>query len=411
MQALITSRSKWQMVLSLGTLVIAIFIPFIFPKGFVLTFLTQVTIVSVFALSYNMLLGQTGLLSFGHAVYSGIGGYFAIHMINKLGADFFGLGMAGIPLIGAVGGAVAGFVFGYISTQRAGTVFAMITLGVAEMIVALAAMLPTLSGGEAGITTNRMLSSPVIGVDFGSPQQVYYVAMTWFVVSVLAMYAVTLTPLGRLANAVRDNAERAAFVGFNPRRVRHTMMILAGGFAGVAGGMSILNYELVTSENLGIGQSGMVLIATYLGGIGNFLGPIVGAFIYVLFLSLVSTLTKAWLLYFGILFITIVLFAPDGLVSILRNETFKRLPAYKICLAVTLTIVAVVVIEAVYALHENGVGDVQSSLTSVTDIRHYVVATLVIVVVGVVATIYRISKAGPVALKVAADLSSKGQSR
>lgn len=329
---------------------VLIAISLIWPKGFVLTFLSQVAILAIFAMSYNVLLGQTGLLSFGHAVYAGLGAFCAIHVLNVFGADALGLGVLALPLAGGLGGALAGIVFGFVSTRRSGTTFAMITLGIAEMISASALMIPDLFGGEAGVTTNRMLSRTVLGIDFGSDRQIYLITMAWAAVALAAMYFLTRTPLARIANAVRDNADRAAFISFDPQTVRFLMMVVAGFFAGIAGGISVLNYELVTVENLGPVQSGMVLIAVYLGGIGYFLGPVVGALIYVLFLTLLSTITKAWLLYFGLLFIGVVVFVPAGLASLVVDTAWtKRLTAARIALMALGMTVGIATIEAIYA--------------------------------------------------------------
>lgn len=324
--------------------------PLLFGKGIALAFMLQFAIVSIFAMSYNMLLGQTGMLSFGHAVYAGVGGYCAIHFLNRLGADGLGLGMIALPLVGGIGGAVAGLILGYVSTRRSGTTFAMITLGIAEMVVALALLLPGVSGGEAGITTNRMLSTARLGINFGSDVQVYYFAWGWAALSIALIYAYTRTPMGRLANAVRDNPERVSFIGFNPQKLRLSVMVLAGFFAGISGAVSVVNYELVTIENLGIAQSGMVLVATYLGGVGYFFGPVLGAFIYVVFLSLISSLSTAWLLYFGLLFIGTVLFAPRGLWKIfLSRPRFTPTFVVNLCLALLLIGSGVYAIEAIYA--------------------------------------------------------------
>ncbi len=134
----------------------------------------------------------------------------------------------------------------------------------------------------------------------------------WTVLVILLQFLITRTPIGRLSNAVRDNAERVMFIGFNPQKIRLLTMVLSGAFAGIGGSLMVVNYEIVTSETLGLGQSGMLLIAAYLGGSGLFLGPVLGAIVYVLFMSFVATLTQAWLLYFGVLFILVVLYSREA---------------------------------------------------------------------------------------------------
>lgn len=126
----------------------------------------------------------------------------------------------------------------------------------------------------------------------------------------IAMYALTRTPLGRMCNAVRDNPERVQFVGYDPHVVRYIAFCFSGFFAGIAGSLAAINFEIANSAYLGAVQSGTVLFAAYIGGIGFFIGPIVGA-IFVTILSLgLSDLTTVWQLYFGLFFIAVVMYAP-----------------------------------------------------------------------------------------------------
>ncbi len=131
------------------------------------------------------------------------------------------------------------------------------------------------------------------------------------------MYAFTRTPLGRMLNAVRDNPERVEFIGYNTQRVRYISFIIAGFFAGVAGGMYALNFEIATAEVVGAARSGAYLLFTFLGGATFFFGPIIGAALMVLALVLLSEITKAWLLYLGMVFLLMVMFAPGGIASLI----------------------------------------------------------------------------------------------
>ena len=287
--------------------------PLIFSKGFALTLLCQMGIVMIFALSYNMLLGQTGLLSFGHAVYYGLGAIITIHVLN-LGHGKLPVML--MPLVGGISGLFFGIVLGYVTTRRAGTTFAMISLGVGEMVAACSLMFPAFFGGEAGVSGNRSTGAHLFGLTFGPQIQMYYLVAAWLLACTVAMHALSRTPLGRMANAVRDNPERAQFVGYDPQRVRFLMVALSGFFAGVAGGLAALNYEIVTAESLSARTSGLVLLATYLGGMGFFAGPIVGAIVVTLMQTLLAMVTKAWPFYFGVVFLATVLFIPGGLASV-----------------------------------------------------------------------------------------------
>lgn len=301
-----------------AALVLALVLPLVFRTGFALSLLCQMAIMVVFALSYNMLLGQTGLLSFGHAVYFGIGAFGTIHALNVLAP--LGVPVTLLPLAGGLAGLAAGLVLGYVTTRRAGTAFAMISLGVGEMVAASALMFPAIFGGEGGVSGNRVTGPGWFGITYGSQTEVYYLIAAWTLLSALAMYAITFTPLGRLANAVRDNAERAAFLGCDPAAVRYRMVALAGCFAGVAGGLSALNYEIVTGESLNAYTSGLVLLAVFVGGTGYFHGPVLGAALVTLLQLGLSGITQSWLLYFGLFFLVMVLFAPEGIASLLRGQ-------------------------------------------------------------------------------------------
>ncbi len=303
-----------------STALVFVVAPQVFDSGFARALLSQMAIMIIFALSYNMLLGQTGLLSFGHAVYSGLGAYFAIHALALIGRGSLVFPVSALPLVGGAAGLAFGVVFGWLTTKRAGTTFAMISLGIGEMVFAASLMFPGFFGGEAGISGNRTAGPPLLGIDglsFGADIQVYYLIAAWTFVCMIAMYALTHTPLGRIANAVRDNPERAEFIGYDARRVRWIMMMLAGFFAGVSGGLSAINLESVGSGAVHAAVSGGVLLAAFIGGVLFFFGPILGAIVFVFFAFALSEYTPAWHLYLGVFFVLLVMFAPGGLSSLL----------------------------------------------------------------------------------------------
>lgn len=299
---------------------LAVGLPLVFDSSFALTLLSQMGIFIVFALSFNMLFGQGGMLSFGHAVYSGLGAFVAVHLLNAAtaagGPWATPLSVALLPLAGGLAGACFGIVFGYPTTRRAGTPFAMITLGIGEMVHAAALMFPGFFGGEGGISTDRVVGEPWFGISFGPAIQVYYLIAGWCLLATALMFAFSLTPLGRISNAVRDNPERAEFIGYSTRRVRFLVVVASSFFAGIAGGLSAINFELVTAENVSTLQSGGVLVATVIGGSAWFLGPVLGAIVFVLFAVALSGLTQAWLFYLGLFFVTMVMYAPGGLASL-----------------------------------------------------------------------------------------------
>lgn len=346
-----------------GTALLFVVLPLVFEQGFARTLMSQMAIMIVFALSYNMLLGQSGMLSFGHAVYSGLGAYFAIHALNLIASGELLWPVSALPLIGGLAGAFFGVIFGYVTTKKAGTPFAMITLGIGEMVFAASLMFPGFFGGEAGVSGNRTAGGNFLGIaglTFGPDLQVYYLIAAWCFACMVAMFALTHTPLGRMANAVRDNPERAEFIGYNTQRVRWFMLILSGFFAGIAGGLSAINFEIVTAENVSAIRSGGVLLAAFIGGVAFFFGPILGAIVFSFFAIALSEYTKAWQLYLGVFFVLIVMYAPGGLSSlilmnlrVMKFRKFKRLldPYFgAIASALMLAFSVVLIVEMVYHL-------------------------------------------------------------
>jgi branched-chain amino acid transport system permease protein len=309
--------------------IVLICAPLIFTSNLSGTMLAQMGIAIIACLSYNILLGQGGMLSFGHAVYTGLGSFVAIHALNSITAGTSQIPVSLLPLVGGFAGIGFAVLLGYVTTKKSGTPFAMITLGVAELVFAMSLMFSEFFGGEAGISGNRVAGPTVWGISYGPQIQIYYLIAIYTFICVALMYAFTQTPLGRILNAVRDNPERVEFIGYNTQRVRYFAFIIAGFFAGISGGLGALNFEIVTSEVVGAGRSGGYLLFTFVGGATFFFGPIIGGILMVLAFVLLSELTKAWLLYLGLLFLFMVMYAPGGIASLimmnLRVAAFGKL--------------------------------------------------------------------------------------
>ena len=337
--------------------------PLVFTGNLAITMLSQMGIAIVACLSYNMLLGQGGMLSFGHAVYTGLASFVAIHALKSIGAGTLPIPVSLVPLVGGLAGMGFAVLLGFVTTKKAGTTFGMITLGIGELVFAMSLMIPEFFGGEGGVSANRVAGKPFLGISFGPQIQVYYLLAVYTFVCTALMYAFTHTPLGRMLNAVRDNAERVAFIGYNTQRVRYFAFIIAGFFAGIAGGMYALNFEIATAEVVGAGRSGAYLLFTFLGGATFFFGPIIGAVLMVIAFVLLSEFTKAWLLYLGLIFVFMVMYAPGGIASLVmmnlrvaaHGKLRRLLPSY-LALAATaalLVVGAAAVVEMVYHLQLN----------------------------------------------------------
>src|SRR6478672_3252587 len=320
-------RSSARLVVWGGFAFVLIVAPLAFPSGLGLSMLSQVGIAIVACLSYNMLLGQGGMLSFGHAVYTGLGTFVAVHAMLAIGNGSLPIPVSLIPIVGGVAGMFFAVLLGYVTTKKAGSPFAMITPETGEPVPAMALMIPEFFGGEGGISANRAVGKPVLGITYGPQIQVYYLLALYTFICTAAMYAFTRTPLGRMLNAVRDNPERVEFIGYSMQRVRYLSFIIAGFFAGVAGGMYALNFEIATAEVVGAGRSGAYLLFTFLGGATFFFGPIIGGVLMVVAFVLLSEFTQAWLLYLGLVFLLMVMHAPGGIASLLMMNV--RVAAHK----------------------------------------------------------------------------------
>ena len=371
----ILSHSVGTLLVWFGFAVLLIVAPKVFNQGASLSLLSQMGTLMIFGLSFNMLLGQGGMLSFGHAVYSGLGAFFAVHAMNLAAAGVLTIPVSLIPLVGGLAGMLFGILFGYVTIKKSGTTFSMITLGMVELVFACSLMFPKFFGGEGGISTNRVMGNPFLGITFGPQIEVYYLIAFWLFVSTVAMFAFTHTPLGRMINAVRDNPERAEFIGYDTQWVRYLTLIISAFFAGIAGGLSAINFEIVTAENVSALRSGAVLLFSFIGGIGYFYGPMIGAVAGVFLTVMLSDFTKAWQLYLGIFFIFIVMFAPGGIAGIwasyYRMFKFRKMrqiwPAFwKICCAGLLTVSGAIM--AIEMLYQRSLGGDQEPIAKIAGV-------------------------------------------
>ena len=336
--------------------------PLVFTSSLSQTMLSQMGIAIIVCLSYNILLGQGGMLSFGHAVYSGMGSFLAIHTLNKISGGW-PLPVSLIPVVGGLASMAVAILLGWVTTKKAATPFAMITLGIGELVWAMSLMFPEFFGGEGGVSGNRVAGPTPFGITYGPQIQLYYLIAFYTFVSTALMFAFTRTPLGRMLNAVRDNPERVEFVGYDTQKVRYLSFIIAAFFAGISGGLAALNFEIVTSEVVSGYRSGAYLLFTFLGGATFFFGPILGGILMVLAFVLLSEFTKAWLLYLGLIFLFMVMYAPGGVASLIMMNLrvavyghLRKLWVGYLALGVTALIVllgAATMIEMLYHLQLN----------------------------------------------------------
>jgi len=367
--------------------------PMIFTSNSAITIMNQMAITIVFGLAYNMLLGQGGMLSFGHAVYMGMGGFMCVHIINWVEDYSLPLPLPLLPLFGGLFGLGMATIIGSFSTRKAGTVFAMISLGVGELIAASSVIIVAFFGGEEGISGDRTYGLPVFGIEFLRQIEVYYLTAFWLFLSALLMFLYSRTPLGRMANAVRDNPERAEFLGYSARWVRFFSFCASGFFAGIAGGLFAINFEIVTEENLNLAQSGSILLITFLGGAGFFFGPIIGAIVFTLLQTVLSLETELWQLYLGALFVATVMYFPGGLAGIIMMHTIPiRLGKMRLLVvpyiktlipAIISALSLAAILEITFHLRHGAVGDTEMTLFWITFNSHSALPLLITVALAV----------------------------
>ena len=293
---------------AVGSLALLAIMPWIVPAAWVVV-LSKMLIAALFALAFNLLAGQAGMLSFGHAAYFAAGTFGTLHLMQAAEA---GLGVPTplLPLAGMLVGLVCGLVCGIFATMRSGVDFSMITLAIAALFYNLAPNLDGLFGGEGGISSFRL---PWAGITFGSDTEVYYLVAAWTALATALLYFYTTTPFGRLTIALRENEQRVRFLGFNAYYSRILVFSISAMFSGLAGGLLAVTNESANYVLFETGSSAAVVLHTFIGGSGVFLGPALGAVLLTGFSHVVSDATSLVLLYQGVIFILIMVYAPQGI--------------------------------------------------------------------------------------------------
>ncbi len=287
-------------------------LPQIFTNTASILTLNQMGIALILAISYNLLLGTAGLLSLGHAAYFGFGGFFAVHVIRFASGGESWISAPLIPLFGGLMGMFGAFVIGSFTTKRGGLIFAMLSFAMAELALASS----TIFGRFYGGSIDRTALPPIGDITFQLDSQIFYVVWIWVGICLILAAWFEGSPLGRLARAVGQNPDRVEYIGYSRRSLRYMTFCFSGFIAGIAGGLFALAYEFVTVEIISLQQSWQILQMVFIGGVGFFWGPPVGAALLTLLFSVLSSYTDIWNLYAGIIFLLIVLFAPMGLTGL-----------------------------------------------------------------------------------------------
>jgi branched-chain amino acid transport system permease protein len=283
---------------------------------------TQVLIFGLFALGFNVLYGYTGLLSFGHAAYYGLGAYGTGIALARLKLDSLWLGLGAGLLLAAVGGAI----IGYLCLRRRGIYFAMLTLAFAQLLYFVGFHLADVTGGDDGLRGIPTLPLHVPGVGsfaLDSSLAFYYFAFVIVALAMVALKRILDSPFGAVLQAIRENGERAQACGYNVNRIRWLSFVFSASFAGLAGGLDAMRLSVVPIESLYWTTSGQAVIMTLLGGAGTFFGPFVGAGTYLVLEDRLSVVTESWPLVVGAIFMAFVLFLPQGIWGTLLARLFR----------------------------------------------------------------------------------------
>ncbi|RKP56566.1 branched-chain amino acid ABC transporter permease [Pararobbsia silviterrae] len=272
--------------------------------------MSQMLIAALFALAFSLLIGQGGMLSFGHAAYFAIGCFATVHAMDAVDKGSLVLPTPLMPIVGGVAALIVGIVAGYFATLRSGVYFSMVTLAIAELLHTIAPNLKELFGGETGVSSMRQ---PWGAIGFGQEIQVYYLVLVWVALAALAMFLFTRTAFGRLTVALRENERRVAFLGYNVHRTKIVVFALSAMFSGIAGGLLALTNESANYLLFDLSYSANVLLYSFIGGTAFFFGPAAGAAVMTVFGYAVSEMTHQWLLYQGLVFVAVMMYAPSGL--------------------------------------------------------------------------------------------------
>ena len=285
--------------------------------GLGITSATEVVIFAIACLALNILVGATGLTSFGHGAWFGLGAYAAAMAQRSLFPGSFALPLA----IGLGAVVVLAAAFGFLILRRRGVYFSLLTLALSAMLYSVAFRWTEVTGGENGLGG---LTRPVVaGLSFESAGLYYALVAGIGFVAVTALWRFHRSPLGTVLVAIRENEQRARFVGYSTNRVKLVAFVVSAALTGLAGMLLAFNNRMTSAEPISVAFSGELLAMVIIGGMRSFLGPALGALFFVIFRDSLSRATENWLLFFGLLFVAFVVFSPTGLVGLYERATAR----------------------------------------------------------------------------------------
>ena len=285
-------------------------------KQYHLNMLTEIIIFSLYAVSYNLLLGYAGLLSFGHAMFFGLGAFMTAVAIIHLP----GLALPNAVLIGLLTTVIAGFVIGGLLLRHKGSYFALLTLAFNSLFYAVATKWHSVTGGDDGLSIVRPdLNLGFTSISLASVTNFYYLTLIVIGAAMVFCWYFTQTAMGKTVLLMRENEERMKFLGYNTNISRLILFTFTGAVAGLAGAFYTLHFQFVSISAISVDMTTAVLLMTFVGGTGKFWGPILGALVYIILQNYLSNITDRWPLFMGFIFVFMVLFIPGGLSAVITN--------------------------------------------------------------------------------------------
>ena len=279
-----------------------------------LSILTDLLIFGLFALSLDLIMGYTGMVSFGHAAYFGLGAYGSALLLIHWGPP--------VPvalLAGALLAAVIAAPVGWFSTRATGIYFAMLTLAFAQFLYTVAYKWRDLTGGSDGIAGVPKTALFWGGPSLAAPTAFYFLVTACVVLSLLTCRALVRSPFGRALQAIRENERRFASLGRDPRPFKVAVFVIAAFFGGLAGALFAPFRGFASPEVMFWVLSGQALMMIITGGIGTLVGPVIGAMVFILIQEILSSYTEHWMIFAGLVFVLMVIFLPGGLVGTARR--------------------------------------------------------------------------------------------
>ncbi len=281
----------------------------------------NILIFGLFAVGFNLVFGYTGMLSFGHAAFLGVGGY-----LTGIAMVHFGIHWLPAIAVGVLASLLAGLIVGYLAIRTRGIYFSMVTLALGQVIYYIFYKAERWTGGENGLRGIRVEAIELFGfrLDFLNPITKYYIIWVFVALALWVVSRVLASPFGAVIEAIRENEKRTVACGYDVARAKLLIFVISAGVCGLAGALRALHLSVVPVDSLHYLQSGQAVMMCLLGGMGSFFGPFVGAAVFLYLEDIVTTMTKHWMAVVGLLFMGLVLFFPRGIWGSLLHKLVQR---------------------------------------------------------------------------------------